>query len=79
MTTSDQQPAGRHDAGGTHHVMSHGGHSWMMIVCCIPMLIIAFALVATGIVGVGFVVLALLCTAMMAAMMWGMDHSGSGH
>jgi hypothetical protein len=27
----------------------HGGHGWMMIVCCIPMLVIAVALVATGV------------------------------
>lgn len=26
----------------------HGGHGWMMIACCIPMLVIAGILVATG-------------------------------
>jgi len=46
-----------------------GGHSWMMIACCIPMLIIAVALVATGVVGVGFLAFAVGCTVMMAMMM----------
>ena len=56
----------------------HGGHrhGWMMIACCVPMLGIAIALVATGVVGVGFLVIALLCTAMMALMMRGMSHGG---
>jgi hypothetical protein len=31
----------------------HGGHGWMMIACCVPMLLIVLALVATGAVGVG--------------------------
>ena len=65
---------------GTH--MDHqggegrGGHSWMMIACCIPMIVIAVALVATGVVSPGFLLFAVLCTAMMALMMRGMDHDG---
>jgi hypothetical protein len=55
-----------------------GGHGWMMIACCIPMLIIAIVLVATNVVNVGFLFLALMCTAMMAMMMRGMS-SGGGH
>ncbi|GAA3164406.1 hypothetical protein GCM10010531_15810 [Blastococcus jejuensis] len=43
----------------------------MMIACCIPMLVIAVALVATGVAGPGFLVVAVLCTAMMALMMTG--------
>jgi Flp pilus assembly protein TadB len=54
------------------------GHSWMMIACCIPMLIIAVVLAATGVVGVGFIFVALACAAMMALMMRGMG-SGKGH
>ena len=50
----------------------HGRHSWMMIACCIPMLVIAVALVATGVVGAGFIAVALVCTAAMALMMRGM-------
>ena len=50
----------------------HGGHGWMMIACCIPMLVIAIVLVATGVVGVGFIFAAVACTAMMAMMMGGM-------
>ena len=44
----------------------------MMIACCIPMLVIAVALVATGVASPGFIVVALACTAMMALMMRGM-------
>ena len=49
----------------------------MMIACCIPMLAIAIALVAAGVAGPGFIIAAVLCTAMMAAMMGG--HGGHGH
>ena len=54
-----------------------GGHGLMMVACCIPMLIIAIALVVAGVVGVGFIVVAVACTAMMALMMGGMNH-GTG-
>jgi hypothetical protein len=58
---------------------SRGGHGWKMIACCIPMLIIAIVLVATGVVGAGFIAVAIACTAMMALMMRGMDHGGNLH
>src|SRR6266702_650368 len=62
---------------------SHRGrHGWMMIACCIPMLAIAIALVATGTASPGFLFVAIGCTVMlavmMALMMAGMDH-GSDH
>lgn len=50
----------------------HGGHRLMMIACCIPMLIIAGLLFATGVAGSGVIFGALVCTAMMAAMMFTM-------
>ena len=52
-----------------HNVATHHGHSWMMIICCIPMLLIAVALVATGAASPGFILVALMCFAMMALMM----------
>lgn len=55
---------------------SHGGHGWMMILCCIPMLVIAAVLLAAGVVSVGFLIFAVVCTAMMAVMMRGMSHGG---
>jgi len=61
-----------HDHGG------HTGHSWMMMLCCVPMLVIVFALVASGTGGVGTIVLALGCTLMMAMMMGGMGGHGHG-
>ena len=57
--------------------MKNGGHSrWMMIACCVPMLAIAIALVATGVAGPGFLLVAIMCTLMMAAMMGAMSQGG---
>ena len=61
-------------AGHVDH-SEHGGHSWMMIACCIPMLAIAIALVATGVASASFLLVAVMCTAMMALMMRGMHNS----
>ena len=54
----------------------HGGHGWMMIACCIPMLVIAVVLVATGVASPGLLVAAIACTVMMAMMMGAMGHGG---
>jgi hypothetical protein len=54
----------------------HAGHGWMMIACCIPMLVIAVVLVATGVASRGFLVVAVGCTLMLALMMRGMGHGG---
>jgi len=50
----------------------------MMIACCIPMLVIAIALVATGVVNPGFLFTAIACTVMMALMMRMMPGHGVG-
>ena len=73
----------RHDLDQpAKHSQSGRGHSWMMIACCIPMLVIAIVLVAAGVVSASFLFVALGCTAMMAFMMRGMshgdDHGGHG-
>jgi len=74
MTMLDDKPQTEdHDHDG-----GHGGHGWMMMVCCIPMLVIAVVLVATGVAGAGFIFAAIMCTAMMWLMMRGMSGSG-GH
>ena len=67
------------DEVDTHHHEpaqheAHGGHSWGMIACCIPMLAIALLLVAIGAVSPGFLFVAVACTVMMALMMRGMNH-----
>lgn len=56
----------------------HGGHSWMMIACCFPMLAIAVVLVATGVASSGFLLGAVACTVMMAMMMRAMS-GGDSH
>lgn len=64
-----------HPAGG-HRASGHRDHGWMMIACCIPMIVIAIALVAAGVASPGFLFAAFGCTAMMALMMRGMNHGG---
>ncbi len=59
-----------------HTRQGHGGHGLMMIACCIPVLVIAAVLVATGVVSAAFLIFALACTAMMALMMRGRGHAG---
>ena len=56
----------------------NGGHGWMMMICCVPMVIIAVALVAAGAVSPGFLLTAGLCVGMMFMMMRMMNHGG-GH
>lgn len=58
------------------------GHSWMMMACCIPMIVIAVLLTVAGVVRPAFLIIAIGCTAMMALMMRGMTNgsgSDSGH
>lgn len=78
MTIADRNNStGQHSGHESHTGMSHsghGGHHWMMIACCIPMLIIAVALVAAGVVSPAFIFVALMCTAMMWFMMRAMGH-----
>ena len=63
----DQEPPGK------------GGHSrLLMIACCVPMLVIAAVIALSG-AGLGFLLIAVLCTAMMALMMGGMSHGPSDH
>ena len=57
------------------HKGSHGGHGWMMMICCVPMLVIAIVLVATGVASSGFIFTAVACT-MMMFMMGSMGSNG---
>ena len=58
---------------------AHHGHGLMMILCCIPLLVVAVVLVAIGAISASFLSAALGCLAMMAmttVMMGGMDRRG---
>ena len=57
---------------------AHGAHRWMMLICCIPMVVIVALLVVSGAAGSGTVLWALGCVAMMAAMMFMMP-GGHNH
>lgn len=50
----------------------HAGHGWMMLACCIPMLLIVIALVVTGVASASTILYVLVCVAMTAGM-------GHGH
>lgn len=65
-----------HEGHETGHA-GRGGHHWMMIACCIPMIVIVLALVATGTISAGSIIFAVACVGMMALMMRAMGH-GSG-
>ena len=58
----------------------HMGHGLLMLVCCIPILVIAIVLVATGVASASFLFAAIACTVMMgmmmAMMMGGMSRDG---
>lgn len=76
MTTQHDPRSHVHDPAQGHDEHDHGGHSWMMIICCVPMLAIAGILVATGVVSPAFLIVAVGCTLMMVLMMRGMGHGG---
>ena len=47
----------------------HGGHRWIMIACCIPMLLVVVALLISGVAGAGAILFAGVCVLMMWLMM----------
>ena len=57
---------------------SHKGHGLLMIVCCIPLLVIAIVLVATGVASASLLFAAIACMAMMGLMMAMMMRGMSG-
>jgi hypothetical protein len=67
----ERQPRGPEQGKAPHR----SGHGLMMIACCIPMLVIAGILVATGVASPVFLVIAVGCTLMMG----GMGHGGGEH
>ncbi|WP_219151340.1 hypothetical protein [Amycolatopsis sp. TNS106] len=64
----------RYDLHGPGSGKEHGGHRWLMLACCVPMVVIAIVLVVTDVVGIGALVAAVACAAMMTMMMRGMGH-----
>lgn len=76
--THDPAQHGPTNSPGRGH-RGHKGHGLMMIACCVPMLAIAIALVATGVIGASWLVFAVICTLMMALMMRGMGNGSDDH
>lgn len=61
----------------TGHAGHKNSHRWMMVACCIPMVIIVVALIAAGAINIGWLLFAAACVALMAMMMGGMH--GESH
>jgi hypothetical protein len=76
VTTQRDAATRAHHPGQAGGHGGHRGHGVMMIACCIPMLVIAGILVATGLASPALLVIAVGCTLMMALMMRGMGHGG---
>lgn len=69
-----------HEDGGDHsHAKGHGGgHShWMMVACCVPMVLLAVVLLAGG-AGLASLAPFVFCALMMGLMMFGMSRM-QGH
>lgn len=64
-------PSGGHDqpSGGHGGPGGHGGNRWLMIACCIPMLLVVGSLLISGVAGTGAIVFAGVCVLMMWLMM----------
>lgn len=54
-------------------------HRWLMSACCVPMVLIVGALIATGAAGTGAIVFAAICLGMMALMMFAMPGGHNNH
>lgn len=63
---------------GDSHAKGHGGHGhshWMMIACCVPMVLVAVLLI-TGGAGLASLAPLLICASMMVLMMGVMSRMG---
>jgi hypothetical protein len=70
---TSHEPAAPTERPATHQ---HGrGHGWLMWLMCLPMLALIGVLIATGTLGVGALLYAVGCLAMMAIMMTWMNHA----
>lgn len=63
----------QHNADQTGKARRGGYSHWLMLACCVPMLVVVGVLVATSVVSAGFIVAALACVGMMGAMMFAMS------
>lgn len=48
------------------------GHRWLMLACCVPMLVVVAALLVSGTASVGTVAFAVVCVALMTLVMLAM-------
>jgi hypothetical protein len=73
QTASEQASASARVGDQQQHRAGRStGHRWMMLACCVPMLIAVAFLLASGTAGAGAIVFAAVCVGMMAVMMFAM-------
>ncbi len=83
-TARTPAPGEPQDPSGHHHPDSHGGrtgrggHKWMMLLMCAPLVLIGIWALASG-AGGGALIGGLLCMGMMAFMHLGMGGKGHRH
>ena len=58
--------------GGSPDERPHRSHRWLMLACCVPMLVIVAVLLISGTAGIGAVIFAVACVGIMTAMMLAM-------
>lgn len=57
------------------HEQGGNSHRWLMVACCIPMVVLVGVLLATGVAGSGAILFAVICLGVMALMMFAMPGS----
>ena len=75
--TDPVQPAGTREPGVETAPRGHGGHHWMHLLMCAPMLLVVGFLVLTGRAGGGAIFYAVGCMALMGVMMAMMNHGSN--
>lgn len=69
--TSEDDNPGAHDD-------YRGNHNRTTMFIWVPIMVFAAALAVAGVASAGLFFVAVLCVGMMAVMMYGVNHSGSG-
>jgi hypothetical protein len=75
--TDPLHPAASSEPGSEAAPGHHGGHHWMHLLMCAPMLLVVGFLVLTGRAGGGSIFYAVGCMAMMGVMMAMMNRGSS--
>lgn len=70
MSHPDKPQPSHVSPGGEPAVSGHGHSHWLMWACCVPMAVLVVVLVATGVLGAGFLGAAVICAGLMGLMVF---------